>query len=398
MIKGRLLLSLIAFIVSFSISLLASRDFGRAVLSGCVTLFSALVGSAVAEGQYRRGLIQRAAALRAHIRSLQRRRSETYESIMVMTGERDRVANSLNSLNTQLHNLQVQHATVWRRKEDPSWNLSATATATRSAPAETYTANARLESLERKEAELNRSMSATLSAKQRAELALKSNQAELNQLQAEIVEKTRLKEDIGKDLAGLALERQKLEAAIAVLQPKVRELENYRTELTQFINSTEPKRQQVETSSKSLQGAIVQLQSQIGALQNELGDLELQILERRQQKDMLDQELTDLRGGSRVQAEDMSDSSGIPEWQRFFGQLQEPELQALRAIAKQPNPSPALKLIAETNLTMPELLIDGINERAMDTIGDLVIDPSSSSPVVAPEYQEAVQQWIEELA
>jgi TolA-binding protein len=142
----------------------------------------------------------------------------------------------------------------------------------------------------------------------------------------------------------------------------------------------------------------VQLQSQIGALQNELGDLELQILERRQQKDMLDQELTDLRGGSRVQAEDMSDSSGIPEWQRFFGQLQEPELQALRAIAKQPNPSPALKLIAETNLTMPELLIDGINERAMDTIGDLVIDPSSSSPVVAPEYQEAVQQWIEELA
>jgi hypothetical protein len=39
---------------------------------------------------------------------------------------------------------------------------------------------------------------------------------------------------------------------------------------------------------------------------------------------------------------------------------------------------------------MPELIIDSINNYAMDTIGDRIIEPGSISipPVIAEEYQQ----------
>jgi chromosome segregation ATPase len=395
MIKGRLLLSLIAFVVSFSISLLIGRDFGKAMLGGTITLFAALVGSSVAEGRYRFTLSRRAEDLKANIRALKRRRADTYDALVLMTQERDRIANSLNSLQSQLRNLQVQSANLWQQKEELSWNITAPAAKAEKTidQSQVHGLRLRIEELTLKEAELNKSFSATLAAKQRAEQALTTNQAELNQIQAEIVEKTRTKDELAKELSTLILEKQKLEAELTVLQPKVKELERYRAELNQFLDVAEPKRRQVESSSRSLQDSIAQLQGQITALQSELGQLETQIVDRRTQKEILDQELATLRDEKTKELE-----GDLTEWQRFFGQLQEPELKALVAISKQPNPSPALKLIAETHLTMPELLIDSINERAMDTIGDLVIDPSSASPIVAPEYRDTVQNWLQEFA
>jgi len=42
--------------------------------------------------------------------------------------------------------------------------------------------------------------------------------------------------------------------------------------------------------------------------------------------------------------------------------------------------------IAEANITMPELLIDFINQRSLDTIGDLIIEPGNESfPPKIPE-------------
>jgi TerB-C domain len=45
---------------------------------------------------------------------------------------------------------------------------------------------------------------------------------------------------------------------------------------------------------------------------------------------------------------------------------------------------------------MPELLIDGINEQALDTIGDMILEPGSGStvPTIAQEYLKTVQTLI----
>ncbi|MBN8559124.1 MAG: hypothetical protein J0L70_01220 [Leptolyngbya sp. UWPOB_LEPTO1] len=390
MFKSRLLLSFVALSVSFCLSLLITRDFSRSLITGALTLFASLVGAAVAEGQHRQALNQRSQELTGHIRALQRKRSEAYEALVMMTQERDQISNSLNALQTQLRNLQIQSSNLWQQKEELSWNI----TSPQASPAnQIYVLQTKLQELEQKEAELNKSLSATLSAKQRAELGLKTTQAQVNQFQAQLAEQQSQKAELTKEVNALFAQRQQLEIQLATLQPKVKELEKYRSDLTQFLESAEPKRQQVEGSSKSLQGAIENLQSQISSLQSELGQLEHQILDRRQQKELLDLELSTMRR----ELEPDADSQPTSEWVDFINQLPQSELEALSAIVTQPNPNAILKQIAEMNLTMPELLIDSLNERAIETVGDLIIETTANAPTVAPEYLDIIKNLLQQV-
>ena len=403
MFKSRLLLSLVAFGVSFVVSFAASRDVGRALLTGLITLFASLVGVAVAERRYHQLFEQRSAELAAHIRGLQHKRSEAYESLLAISEEHDRIAQNLDSP-------QIQSA--HKSKAAVSWNL------THSAPLQApsrHLSPAKLQA-PRQEAELRESLSSTLAAKQRAELNLTTTQAELNQIKAQILEQKNTKEALIQEIRTLTGQKQRVEADLLTLKPQINELERYRSELNQFLLLAEPKRQQVETGSKSLQAAIVQLQIQISSLHEELGQLETQILDRRQQKETLDHEISELRKPLSDQVTDVtrkvaivplnqrsngsmlkSASPDLPvEWTQFFTHLSDSELKALRAIAEQKNLMPRLKKIAEDNLTMPELLIDAINERALDTIGDMILEPGSSNipAMIAEEYRSIVQKLI----
>ncbi|MBW4472125.1 MAG: hypothetical protein KME45_17200 [Stenomitos rutilans HA7619-LM2] len=89
--------------------------------------------------------------------------------------------------------------------------------------------------------------------------------------------------------------------------------------------------------------------------------------------------------------------SGLPqEWTDFMVQLPEYELQTLKVIVEQNHPATALKHLAEDNLTMPELLIDAINERALETIGDLVIDATAGagSAAIVREHLKLVKKLL----
>lgn len=85
------------------------------------------------------------------------------------------------------------------------------------------------------------------------------------------------------------------------------------------------------------------------------------------------------------------------EWTELMLQLPEYEIQVLKAIVEQSNPAPSVKRIAEANLTMPELLLDSINERALDTVGDLILEstPGTGSATIAAEHWTLVNQLIQ---
>ena len=90
-------------------------------------------------------------------------------------------------------------------------------------------------------------------------------------------------------------------------------------------------------------------------------------------------------------------SSDLPsEWTEFMVQLPEYELQVIKVLVEQNRPGTALKHIAEENLTMPELLIDSINERALDTIGDLLIDAGSGagSATIVRDHLKTVKKLL----
>lgn len=449
MTGNRFVLSSVAFGVSFGVTLGLSRgDFMQAIGHGSLTFLSSQIGCLVAQRQPGQEedpepAMWRIEELRGHIRALQQRRSAAYDDLAQLTQERDRVTKSLQGMQGQVQQLQAKSDTLWKQKEALSWNLSnpssrRTMAELQSSEAQLKNSEAQIHSLEREEADLNRSLTTTLSAKQRAEAQLTTTQSELNQLLAQVAEQKANKTQLLNDITTLAEQRQKLTQELTTIETEIQSLDRYRLELGRLIQAAEPARQQVSTGSQSLQTAIDQLQDQIGSLHGELESLETQILDRRTQKESLDQELDHLRTeksrvepknlvsfedpwqtemplasngkasskgsikGSSLQTTDSTapieldfsqEPSLDPAWANFAMLLPKYEVQALTAIARHASPGQRLKQIAEANHTMPELLIDAINERALETIGDILLEPSSQAgvPVIAQEYESSVQ-------
>lgn len=78
------------------------------------------------------------------------------------------------------------------------------------------------------------------------------------------------------------------------------------------------------------------------------------------------------------------------EWIAFFSDLSDAQWAALAICAGQ-EPQPALRQMAERLGTMPELIIDELNDIALDAIGDIVVHPG---PELEEEYMPMVRQAL----
>ncbi|MCC5624911.1 tellurite resistance TerB C-terminal domain-containing protein, partial [Nostoc sp. CHAB 5715] len=156
---------------------------------------------------------------------------------------------------------------------------------------------------------------------------------------------------------------------------------------------------------------LQQLQEQVSLLQEERDSLQNQVWELLQQIETFNPEpLSDnskeddnelllfseiMETTAIINTSEADTSQNLPEeWTNFLENFPVDELQVLKAIVEQDNPNAAIKKIAEANITMPNLLIDSINERANDTIGELIIDSNSEIPKVYQEYMTHVKKMI----
>lgn len=84
---------------------------------------------------------------------------------------------------------------------------------------------------------------------------------------------------------------------------------------------------------------------------------------------------------------------GLPEeWVRFMGNITVCQLQTLEALVNQEDLVSRINRLAEDNFMMPEMLIDSINEAALEHIGDMIIGLESFLPVINEEYLEMVKK------
>jgi len=524
MANYRVLVGSIAFGISFSISLLANRDFGKAVFSGITTVPATLVALNLVDRLYYRRSEERLVHLQQHIRSLQRQRAEISEEYAYLAAEKDRVALALNSMQMHRPVPQLPAASVAHRAI--SWNLSEPAVARPVRPISAYGLPTEIQEPPRHPVSSPGNRASTVLT-QRLETRLNAVQSEISELQEQLAGERQAKDKLVQEIAELDQQKQELESQTQTLETQTETLKNElqgleqcRLELEQFLNNAEAKKRQLETESNPLQVALKQLQNQIASLRQEQHQLAAQVAERKQEKENLDRQLAVLRQeqakGEALQKEQRqleaqvaerkqekenlerqlvnfrtqqvalkprptppSDSPGssqgavkpavsvspspnqphspqpvvanqprspmaesqpqlqansvnkppsmvltrpappsekpvtpqlseparpdansqdLPnEWTEFMVELPEYEFQVLKAIAEEANPAAILKKIAEDNLTMPEVLIEGINERALDTIGDLVIEPGANagSAMIVREYGKLVKKLIQ---
>ena len=480
MLKQRLFLGSVAFGISFGISFVTGRNLGNAIGAGATTTVAAVAASVVVDRQYHRHAHTRIADLKNHIQALQQRRAEAYQAYQELEAE-TQLAASLHTLARQPGQPQLMSAPLSAPSSRSlpaslkalSWDLAVAPRTTPPIEVRPYELPTEIpgggsgagslpwSSVAGSHQELTAD---AIAAKRTIEANLAALQAELSQIKGQITDHRQNREKLSRELANLREEKRQLEATAKTLKVEVQELETCRVELEQFLAYAETKKHELETGTNPLQEALKQLQAQVSALQAELGVLEAQILDRRSQKDSLEQQLQaldtvqltatppkapglpelksknrstngsngkgDAHAAKTIIHQDTSlkqslaatsnqpskglvqtktavalpesiapdkTSSDLPsEWTELMVQLPEYELQVIKVLVEQNRPAAALKHIAEENLTMPELLIDSINERALDTIGDLLIDAGSGagSATIVRDHLKTVKRLL----
>ncbi len=247
-------------------------------------------------------------------------------------------------------------------------------------------------------------------------------------------------------IASLETQKQNLSKPQPELQTSHRALQQQinqqQAELQTLNQQVGDRQQEKQTLEQQLAELKQQQQQQQQRAQQELQRLEAQIVEQTTRKHKLERQVTELAAS--LQASSISSQANPPalpstepnrsqitpdaakaplqpngkaltadpsaqagpvaqpnqdlpdEWMEFLSQLPEYELEVLRVIVETPQPGAMIRRIAEENLTMPELLIDSINERAIETVGDLVIDAESgmNSAKIMREHLKAIKKLL----
>ena len=284
-----------------------------------------------------------------------------------------------------------------------------------------------IDQLESWQTELEQSIAAIAAEKQRVETNINFLQTQLSQLYAQIAEHRNHKQQLSQDVVTLTTDYHKLSAKLQDLQTQVDNCEQRREELYQSLRSLRQEKQEEEASYSYLKTEHNQLQIKIAQLRNQkqeleedltsinhlkpqlqdsvnemrqsLAALQTQILEYQATKTKLEQELSSLNQNPKLTPEVKSSDKSSNPWIEFVMQLSDPELQVVEAIIHQSDPRIEIKKIAEANITMPELLIDRINEVALDTIGDFIIEPESEfvPPGILEDYLRDLQQALDKM-
>jgi chromosome segregation ATPase len=410
-ISNRFILGIVAFSVSFGLSLVPNWDFNKAFLTGLITAFTIYTAALFVDKRRRNYEMFVLGSLRKRIKE--------------MEGLKARVVREINQIEEH-HNLlyaesqQLQNQVTESRNQRDSLHRELRTFTGQKKQLETDINNLQTEitNLQKNQTELNNAFSVLTAEKRRLESNCNVSRAEITQLQSQISELQQDKQEVESNLTLLGRLKPQLEEKLYELRIGIQELELETTQKNQLLVATKSERENIQTILNSSQTQLAeqkaelqQLQGQISLLQEERDSLQNQVWELLQQietfnpeplPDNFKEDDTELFpfseiietpaviGNSEV---DISDN--LPEeWTNFLENLPIYELQVLKAIAEQDNPKAAIKKIAEANITMPNLLIDSINERANDIVGELIINSNLEIPEVYFEHITHVKKMI----
>ncbi|MCF2147948.1 hypothetical protein IQ276_016245 [Desmonostoc muscorum LEGE 12446] len=410
-ISNRFILGIVAFSVSFGLSLVPNWDFNKAFLTGIITAFI-IYGAALFVDKRRRNYEMFV------LGSLRKRIKE-------MEGLKARIVREINQIEEH-HNLlyaeskQLQNQVTENRSQRDSLHREVRTFAGQKKQLETEINSLQIElnNLEKNQAELNDAFSLLAAEKRRLESNCNVSRAEITQLQSQISELQQQQQEIESNLTLLGRLKPQLEEKLYELRIAIQELEIKVNKENQLLVATITEREKIQALLNSSQTQIAtqkeelqQLQGQVSLLQEERDLLQNQVWELLQQAETFNPEplpdnsteddlelfpFTEIIESSATRdSPEIDTSEHIPEeWTNFLENLPGYELQVLKAIVEEDNTKAAIKKIAEANITMPNLLIDSINERANDTIGELIIDSDSEIPEVYQEYKTQVKKMI----
>ncbi|MDF5724249.1 MAG: tellurite resistance TerB C-terminal domain-containing protein [Rhizonema sp. PD37] len=408
-INNRFMIGIVAFGVSFVLSFFLSWNFNQALITGITTVPATYLAAFFVDKRRKNYEMLILDSLRNRIREIEVFKSRILVDINKLEGHKFLLHQESNNLQSQL---------VERRNQRDSLNRELNYFVIEKKQLKTEITNLHIEliELEKTKVELHKSFSNLTSEKRRLDLNYNVSRSEISKLQNQISELQQQKQELESSLTLLNRLKPQLEEKLHQMRVEVQKLENQEEQQNQLLLDKLAERENIETYLNCLKIQIVdketefgQLQEQFALLQNERDQLQSQVWELLHQMETLTQEtlhnnfpeddvevfpFLDL-----IESLELSPSAVKPEmlpeeWNNFFESLPSYEIQVLKAILEQDRPNATIKKIAEEHISMPNLLIDSINERANDIIGELLVDPSSDSPTIYQEHVNILKKLI----
>lgn len=410
-IGNRFILGIVAFSVSFGLSLVPNWDFNKAFLTGLITAFTIYAAALFVDKRRRNYEMLVLGSLRKRIKEMEGLKARVVREI-------NQIEEHHNLLYAESQQLQNQVTESRNQRDSLHRELRTVAGQKKQLETEINSLQTEINNLHKNQTELNNAFSILTAEKRRLESNCNVSRAEITQLQSQISELQQDKQEVESNLTLLGRLKPQLEEKLYELRIGIQELEVETIQKNQLLIATKTERENIQAILGSLQIQLAehkvefqQLQVQTSLLQEERDSLQNQVWELLQQIETFNLEpLADnsqedepelfpfseiMETTTVVDSLEVDTSENIPEeWTNFLENLPIYELQVLKSIVEQDNPKAAIKKIAEANITMPNLLIDSINERANDIIGELIINSNSEVPEVYFEYIIYVKKMI----
>jgi myosin heavy subunit len=410
MVSNRFLLGIVAFGISFGLSLALTWNFGKALIIGLITLTVTYAALFVEQKQRNYEMLAKRDSLHRRIRELEGLKSRMLAEIKHLESHHALLYQESNNLQNQVIERRHQRDVLNRE-------LSSFIVEKKQLEAQINYLQNEINNLESTQAELNKSLSAIQADKRRCELNLNVSKAEINQLQTQISELQQQKQELESNITLLERLKPQLEEKLYQMRIDIQQMEAEEKRHHQILSTQNLEKQTLEANLDELRQQIAQqqlelqqLQEQVSLLQDERDNLQSQVWELLQQTQVLD-------SNNFLQPEQEKDADSFPfselvepledtnstteiaeilpeDWVKFVEQLPNPEMQVLKAILEQENPYTVIKKIAEDNITMPNLLIDSLNERANNILGELIVDPGLERPEIYPEHTSNLKRAI----
>ncbi|WP_089092708.1 tellurite resistance TerB C-terminal domain-containing protein [Nodularia sp. NIES-3585] len=398
MISNRYILGIVAFSVSFGISLVPNWDLNQSLITGVITILATYAAALFID--------KRRSNYEMLILSSHRKRIKEMEGLKLrIVKEINQIEEHRNLLYAESQKLEKQILDCRNQRNILHRDLGTFAGQKKQLETDSINLTAEIATLEQNQAELHHAFSQLTTEKRRLDLNCNTSRAEILQLQNQISELQQEKQELESNVSLLGRLKPQLEEKMYELRIEVQELEAETNQQKQLLVSTKTERENLAENINYLQTKITekqselhQIESQISLLQEERDLFQNQIWELLQQTETLNQQVApkNLNEDANnlfsfpelIDSLDSIETSDIlpKEWNNLLKILPIHEIQVLKAIVEQDKPQVIIKKIAEANITMPNLLIDSINEHANDTIGELIIEPSLEIPEVYEEH------------
>lgn len=410
MFSNRFIIGIIAFGVSFGLTFVLKWNFGEAFFTAIITVPATYLAVFFVDKRRRDYEMLILDSLHKRIRELEGLKSHCLSEVSQLENHRNSLYNESN---------QLQNQVTDRRNQRDILNRELSSFVGQKKQLEVILTQLlnEIDNLERTKIETHNSLSAE---KRRQELNINVIRVEITKLQIHVNELKREQEEIGNNLTLLERLKPQLEEKLHDLRVNIQELEAQENQKNELLLAKATEQKTIENKIKSVQAKLTarqeefrHIEAQISLLKDERDLLQTQVWELLQQLE-INQEPFDNNNISTTTSDDIEPFAfsdllqtleprniqvntieNLPShWVDFFNQLLDSEFQVLKAILKE-NPYPTIKQIAEANITMPNLLIDAINGRANDTIGELIIQTNTENPVIYPEHMAYVKKIIE---